>query len=224
MECAFFLKVITTFSHFKTHELHDLGGTWSTTYSCFFKCMQYIFFQNPWIPDPLKELTFNIMQIMFLDQLMFKNSVSAYNFTVSRKMPARGLYRKISETDMARALGCIDAGKRSREVARRFRISHQTINRIVQRYKHSGQCKDLPRSGRPSVTTRAEDRYVARNRFVTGPEVRSRLYAARGPEAHPVSVKTLRNCIQSDGFKSETCVSLNGCCCCSVVVVVLCPR
>ena len=29
---------------------------------------------------------------------------------------------------------CIDAGSRSREVARRFRTSHKTINRIVQRY------------------------------------------------------------------------------------------
>ena len=121
-------------------------------------------------------------------------------------MPARGLYRKLSETDRARALGCIDAGMRSREVARRFRTSHQTINRIVLHYRHSVQFKDLPRSGRPRVTTRAEDRYVtnvvARNRFVTGPEARSRLNAASGPGARPVSVKTVRNRICADGFKS----------------------
>ena len=162
--------------------------------------------QNPWIPDPLKEITFKIMQLMILDQLMFKSSLSAHNFTVSRKMPARGLYRKLSETDRARALGCIDAGMRSREAARWFRTSHQTINRIVQRYRHSGQFKGLPRSGRPRVTTRAEDRYVtndvARNRFVTRPEVRSRLYAARGPEARPVSAKIVRNRIHAGSFKS----------------------
>ena len=115
---------------FKSHELHDLGGTWSTTYSCFFKCMQcnvlFFFFQNPWIHDPLKEFTFEIMQLMFLDQLMFKISVSAHNFTVSGKMPARRLYHKLSETDSARALGCIDAGTQSREVAQRFRTSHQS--------------------------------------------------------------------------------------------------
>ena len=204
----FFRKVIITFSHFKSHELHDLGGTWSTTYSCFFqifKYMQCIFFQNPWLPDPLKEFTFKIMQIKLVDQLLFKSSVSVHNFTVSRKMPAKGLYRKLSETDRSRALGCIDAGMRSREIARRFRTSHQTINRIMQRYRHSGQFKDLPRSGRPRVTTRAEDRYVtnvvARNRFVTGPEVPSRLYATRGPGACPVSVQTVRNRIHAGGFK-----------------------
>ena len=175
----------------------------------FFKCMLCkVFFspQNPWIPDPLKEITFKIMQLMILDQLMFKSSLSAHNFTVRRKMPARGLYRKLSETDRARALGCIDAGMRSRKVARWFHTSHQTINRIVQRYRHSGQFKDLPRSGRPRVTTRAEDRYVtndvARNRFVTRPEVRSRLYAARGPEARPVSAKIVRNRVHAGSFKS----------------------
>ena len=128
---------------------------------------------------------------------MFKSSISAHSFTISRRMPARGLYRKFSETDRARALGCTDEGMRSREVAKRLRTSHQIINRIVQRYRHSGQFKGLLRSGRPRVTTRAEDRYatnvVARNRFVTGPEVRSRLYSARGPGACPVSVKTVRN-------------------------------
>ena len=56
------------------------------------------------------------------------------------------------------------------------------------------------------VTTRAEDHYdtnvVARNRFVTGPEFRSRLYAARGPKARPVSVKTVRKQIHAGDFKS----------------------
>ena len=137
---------------------------------------------------------------------MFKSSVSAHRFTVSIKMPARGLYRKLSETDRARALGCIGAGMRSREVARRFRTSHQTITRIVQRYRHIGQFKDLPRSRRPRVTTWAENRYVtnvvARNRFVTGLEARCRLCAAMGPGAGPVSVKTVRNRIHAGGFKS----------------------
>ena len=37
---------------------------------------------------------------------------------------------------------------------------------------------------------------------MTGPEVRSRLYAARGLGVHPVSVKTVRNRIHAGGFKS----------------------
>lgn len=125
----------------------------------------------------------------------------------SNKMPARGQYNKLSETDRARALGCLDAGMASREVARRFQTSHQSINRIRERYRQTGLFKDMPRSGRPKVTTRAEDRYiinvVARNRFLTGPETRRRLYAARGRGAPPVSVQTVRNRIHSGGFKSR---------------------
>ena len=65
----------------------------------------------------------------------------------------------------------------------------------------------MPRSGRPKVTTRAEDRYiattVARNRFVTGPQTPRQLYAVRGPGARPVSVQTVRNRIHASGFKSR---------------------
>ena len=65
---------------------------------------------------------------MFLDQLMFKSSVSTHNFTVSRKMPARGLYRKLSETDRARALGCIDAEMRSRDFVQDTRQSTESCS------------------------------------------------------------------------------------------------
>ena len=84
---------------------------------------------------------------------------------------------------------------------------HQTINRIRQRYRQPGQFKDRHRSGRPKVTTRAEDRYVtnivARNRFMTAPEACSRFYAARGRGALPVSVMTVRNRIRAGGFKTR---------------------
>ena len=95
-------------------------------------------------------------------------------------MPARWQYNKLSVTDRARALGCLDAGMGSREVVGRFQTSHQTINRIRQRYRQTGLFKDRPHSGRPKFTTRAEDRYVtnivARNHFVTGPETRRQPY------------------------------------------------
>ena len=57
------------------------------------------------------------------------------------------------------------------------------------------------------ITTRAEDRYVTnvivRNRFVTGPETRRRLFATRGPGARSVSVKNVRDRIHAGGFKSR---------------------
>ena len=109
-------------------------------------------------------------------------------------------YNKLSETDRARALGCLDAGIGSREVARKFQTSHQTINRIRQRYRHTELFKDRPRSGRPKITTAAEDRYVtnviARNRFVTGPDlVADFMLLGSGSPA----------CISSDRAESHSC-------------------
>ena len=90
----------------------------------------------------------------------------------------------------------------SQEVARRFRTSHQTFNRIRQHYKQTGQFTD-----RPHFKSYNEDRYVsnivARNRFLTGPEVRSRLYAASDRRARPDSVTTVRNRSHYGRFKSR---------------------
>ena len=104
-----------------------------------------------------------------LRKFKVKTLVSAEYSAFSCKMPARGQYNKLSETDRAQAIGCW-------KVARSFQTSNQTINRIRHSYRQTGLIKDRPCSGRQTVTTRAEDRYVtntvARNRFVTGTETR----------------------------------------------------
>ena len=50
-----------------------------------------------------------------------------------------------------------------------FNTSRKSIDRMRQRYAASGDVKDLPRSGRPGVTSHAEDRVITnttlRNRF-----------------------------------------------------------
>ena len=65
----------------------------------------------------------------------------AQHFTVCTpyETRCRGPNQKLSETDRARALCCLDAGMGCREVARRFRTSHQTINRIRQRNRQTDQ-------------------------------------------------------------------------------------
>ena len=73
-------------------------------------------------------------------------------------MPRR--YRKLSNLDRARELGQLQAGQSSRRVAMAFNTSRQSIDRIRQRYAASGDVKDLPRSGRPRATNRAEDRHI----------------------------------------------------------------
>lgn len=120
-------------------------------------------------------------------------------------MPRR--YRKLSNLDRARALGQLQMGRSSREVARVFNTSRQSIGRIRQRYAATGDVKDLPRSGRPRVTSRAEDRHITnvvlRNRFINAPEMTRRIRRQRGAGGRPVSVQTVRNRLHVAGLKSR---------------------
>ena len=120
-------------------------------------------------------------------------------------MPCR--YRKMSNLDRARALGQLQAGHSSRRVAMAFNTSRQSIDRIRQRYAASGDVKDLPRSGRPRATNRAEDRLITnttlRNRFTNAPATTRRIRQQRGAGGIPVSVQTIRNRLHAAGLKSH---------------------
>ena len=120
-------------------------------------------------------------------------------------MPRR--YRKLSNLDRARALGQLQAGQSSRRFAMAFNTSRQSIDRIWQRYAASGDVKDLPRSGRPRATNRAEDRLITnttlRNRFTNAPTTTRRIRQQRSAGGIPVSVQTIRNRLHAAGLKSR---------------------
>ena len=71
--------------------------------------------------------------------------------------------------------------------------------------RQTGLFKNRPRSGRPRVTTRAQDRYinniVARNRFATALELTAVFMLLEVRELGKISIQTLRNCIPAGGFK-----------------------
>ena len=120
-------------------------------------------------------------------------------------MPRR--YRKLSNLDRAGALGHLQVGQSSLRVAMAFNTGRQSIDRIRQRYAASGDVKDLPRSGRPRATNRAEDRLIInttlRNRFTNSPTTIRRIRQQRGAGGIPVSVQTIRNRLHAAGLKSR---------------------
>ena len=58
-----------------------------------------------------------------------------------------------------RALGMLQGGMRTADVARAINYNVQ-YGRLRQRNRETGQTVDRPRSGRPRVTTPAQDRYI----------------------------------------------------------------
>uniref|UniRef100_A0AAZ3PXB9 Uncharacterized protein n=1 Tax=Oncorhynchus tshawytscha TaxID=74940 RepID=A0AAZ3PXB9_ONCTS len=58
------------------------------------------------------------------------------------------------------ALGMLQGGMRTADVARAINCNVRTVRRLRQRYRETGQTADRPCSGRPRVTTPAQDRYI----------------------------------------------------------------
>nr|ACI68988.1 Transposable element Tc1 transposase [Salmo salar] len=59
-----------------------------------------------------------------------------------------------------RALGTLQGGMRTADVARAINRNVRTVRHLRQRYRETGWTADHPRSGRPRVTTPAQDRYI----------------------------------------------------------------
>jgi len=94
----------------------------------------------------------------------------------SRKTFYLNVYNEISmpripENLRERALGMLEAECTTAEVAARVGASVQSIRSLRWRFAQTGSTRDLLRSGRPRVTSRAQDRYILnqhlRDRFRT---------------------------------------------------------
>ena len=63
-------------------------------------------------------------------------------------------------------------GQSAAAIARRFGVAKSTINRLRLKYQRTNDVADLPRSGRPRVTSAREDRQITstanQDRFQTG--------------------------------------------------------
>ena len=79
---------------------------------------------------------------------------------------------KLSENDRSRLLGMLDAGLSLNETVRRMGVQKKTVKMWRDRFRQTGSVKDLPRSGRPRVTSANQDASIINkaesNRRLTG--------------------------------------------------------
>jgi len=108
---------------------------------------------------------------------------------------------KIPENLSERALGMLVAGCKTAEVAACVGASVQSIRSLRRWFAQTGSTRDLPRSGRPRVTSRAQDRYILnqhlRDRFRTATAT-----AAVTPGTHNnrISAQTVRKRLAESGL------------------------
>ncbi|KAK3091830.1 hypothetical protein FSP39_022977 [Pinctada imbricata] len=67
---------------------------------------------------------------------------------------------RLNKEQRPRAVRMIEAGRRHSDVASHFGVTRITISRLASRYRTAGSVNDRRRSGRPRVTTAAQDRYI----------------------------------------------------------------
>ena len=100
---------------------------------------------------------------------------------------------RLTPVQRARAFGMLEAGRRTQDVARFFGDHPKTIRRLRTRFAQRRSFEDRPRSRRPQVTTRRQDRYVTlthlRDRF--RPASRTAAVTV-GTHGRPVCSETIR--------------------------------
>ncbi len=103
-----------------------------------------------------------------------------------------------------RAIGMLQGGVQQLEIARLFNCSRQTVANLARRFRQTGDVVDLPRSGRPRVTTRRQDVYIrvqhTRNRFLAATRTAQ---TTIGRHNRAISGKTVRRRLKEVGLKAR---------------------
>jgi transposase len=116
----------------------------------------------------------------------------------------RKLMPRLLQNEREQAVGKLLAGMAQTQIANHFNVSRMTIYRLVIRLRDTGNTSDLPRSGRPRVTTLSQNRDIRcihlRNRFATA------MHTARltpGRTNVRISDQTVRNRLHQCGLRAR---------------------
>jgi transposase len=116
----------------------------------------------------------------------------------------RRLMPRLLQNEREQAVGKLLAGMAQTQIANHFNVSRMTIYRLVIRLRDTGNTSDLPRSGRPRVTTLSQNRDIRcihlRNRFATA------MHTARltpGRTNVRISDQTVRNRLHQCGLRAR---------------------
>ena len=117
-------------------------------------------------------------------------------------MADRQVRRRLSEEEMNRGIGMLEAGLSKKEVARVLGVSQSIVSRMWTRFHLTGNIMHQQAGARECSTTRAEDRFIVlqarRHRFNNA--LCSELQNATSV---PLSTQTIRNRLHEVGLRSR---------------------
>nr|CAH7742139.1 unnamed protein product [Callosobruchus chinensis] len=107
---------------------------------------------------------------------------------------------ELSAFDRTRIIALWQEGLSRHQTAKRLNVVRSTVSRTIKRYEETGEVNCRPRTGRPTVSTRREDRYIAqlarRERSVTVAVLRSQRTFNR-----VISTATIRRRVLASGLR-----------------------
>ena len=103
------------------------------------------------------------------------DSFTDFSFHFSATLNFFSIMVRLTGVQRGRAIALLMQGQRQQQVANHFGVNVSTIERLVRRLRETGHLADRPRSGRPRVTSRRQDRTIRlvhlRNRHLTLPKL-----------------------------------------------------
>ena len=107
--------------------------------------------------------------------------------------------RRISETQRWQIISMHTTGMSFKAIGRQMGYHYTVVSRLVRKYTQTNNVKDLPRSGRPRVTSdrddRALQRLVRRMPFATSPVLKQHWLPNRR-----LSTRTVRNRLKGESL------------------------
>ena len=111
---------------------------------------------------------------------------------------------RLTDVQRGRAIALLMQGQRQQQVANHFGVNVSTIERLVRCLRETGHLADRPRSGRPRVTSRRQDRTIRlahlRNRHLTATETALNTV---GTHNRQISPKTVGSRLREIGLRAR---------------------
>ena len=86
-------------------------------------------------------------------------------------------------------------GQSSRKISRTLNVS-SAVAKTIKRYDETGSHEDRPRTGRPRVTSAAEDTFIRvtslRNRQLTAPQIKAHINALQSSSSRHIFTSTVQ--------------------------------
>ena len=99
---------------------------------------------------------------------------------------------RLTDVQRGRAITLLMQGQRQQQVANHFGVNVSTIERLVRRLRETGHLTDRPRSGRPRVTSKRQNRTIRlahlRNRHLTATETALNTVGTHNRQIFPKTV------------------------------------